>query len=99
MPLAYPSHLVLHGHDRVVLGGVDVQHVVVVLATQVVGDVGEGGAGRLRHAVVDNHHVLAAGRRGGLPLPQAVLRVPLLDLVHLVPGDGPLCPEEEELKG
>lgn len=35
------SDLVLYGHDRVVLGGVDVQDVVVVLPTQVVGDVCE----------------------------------------------------------
>lgn len=86
-------HLVLYGHDRVVLGGVDVQDVIVVLPAQVVGDVREGGAGRLGHAVVNNDDVvLALGRRRGrrVPFPQAVLRVPLLDLSHLVPGDGAL---------
>lgn len=84
------SDLVLQGHDRVVLGGVDVQDVVVVLSAQVVGDVGEGGAGRLGHAVVDDDHViLAAGQRcRRVPLPQAVLRVPLLDLSYLMAGDG-----------
>ena len=45
LPSLAPSHLVLQGHDGVVLGGVDVQHVEVVLGAQVVGDVGEGGAG------------------------------------------------------
>lgn len=58
------SHLVLYGHDRVVLGGVDVQDVVVVLPTQVIGDVGEGGAGRFGHAVVDDNQVVfVVGRR------------------------------------
>ncbi len=88
------SDLVLDGHDRVVLGGVDVQDVVVVLPAQVVGDVGEGGAGRLGHAVVDDDDVVfAVGQRRGrrVPFPQAVLRVPLLDLSHLVSGDGSFC--------
>lgn len=63
----------------------------MVLSAQVVGDVGEGGAGRLGHAVVDDDHiVLAVGRRQGerVPFPEAVLRVPLLDLSNFVPGDG-----------
>lgn len=34
------------------------QDVVVVLPAQVVGDVGEGGAGRLGHAVVDDDDVI-----------------------------------------
>lgn len=90
------ADLVLDGHDRVVLGCVDVQHVVAVLAAQVVGDIGEGGAGRLGHAVVDDDHVvLAVGWQQGqrVPLPEAILRVPLLDLSNLVPGDGSLCRE------
>lgn len=85
------TDLVLYGHDRVVLGGVDVQDVVVILPTQVVGNVGEGGAGRFRDAVVDNDYVIFAVRRRHrcrIPLPQAVLRVPLLDLPYLVSGDG-----------
>lgn len=68
------------------------QDVVAVLPTQVVGDVCEGRAGRLGHSVVDDDDVVFAvgvgHARGGVPLPQAVLRVPLLDLSHLVPGDG-----------
>lgn len=67
------------------------QDVVVVLPAQVVGDVGEGSAGRLWHAVVDDDHiVLAIGRQQGkrVPFPEAVLRVPLLDLSNFVPGDG-----------
>lgn len=94
------SDLVLYGHDRVVLGGVDVQDVVVVLPAQVVGDVGEGGAGRLGHAVVDDYHVVfALGQRRGqrVPFSQAVLRVPLLDLSHLVSGDGSLWRDNGEL--
>ena len=54
------SDLVLYGHDGVVLGGVDVQDVVVVFPAQVVGNVGEGGAGRLGHAVVDDYYVIFA---------------------------------------
>lgn len=83
--------LVLYGHDWVVLCRVDVQDMVVVLPAQVVGDVGEGGAGRLGHAVVDDDHVvLAIGRQQGerFPFPEPVLRVPLLDLSNFVPGDG-----------
>lgn len=66
------SDLVLYGHDRVVLGGVDVQDVVVVLPTQVVGDVCEGRAGRLGHSVVDDDHivfVVGFGRERRVPLP------------------------------
>lgn len=94
------SDLVLYGHDGVVLGGVDVQDVVVVLPAQVVGDVGEGGAGRLGHAVVDDDEVvLVLGRRRGrrVPFPQAVLRVPLLDLSHLMSGDGSLWRGRKEV--
>ena len=93
------SDLVLYGHDRVVLGGVDVQDVVVVLPAQVVGDVGEGGAGRLGHAVVDDDEVVfVLGQRRGrrVPFPQAVLRVPLLDLSHLVSGDGSFCRDDRK---
>lgn len=54
------SDLVLYGHDRVVLGGIDVQDVVVVLPAQVVGDVGKRGAGRLGYAVVDDDQVVVA---------------------------------------
>lgn len=87
--------LVLYGHDGVVLGRVDVQDVVVVLPAKVVGNVGEGGAGRLGHAVVDDDHIFALGqrRRRRLSLPQPILRVPLLNLSYLVSGDGPLCSE------
>lgn len=84
------TNLVLYGHDWVVLGGVDVQDMVVVLPTQVIGNVGEGGAGCLGHAVVnDDHIIFTVGWRWGgrVPFPQAVLCVPLLDLSHLVPGD------------
>lgn len=64
------TDLVLYGHDRVVLCGVDVQDVVVVLPTQVVGDVGEGGAGRLWHAVVnDDDVILVVGRKRGRRVP------------------------------
>lgn len=96
------ADLVLDGHDRVVLCGVDVQDMVAVLSTQVVGDIGEGGAGRLGHAVVDNHNVvLAVGwqQRQRVPLPEAVLRVPLLDLSNLVPGDGALCRGRQRVEG
>lgn len=91
------SHLVLYGHDRVVLGSVDVQDVIVVLPTQVVGDVGEGGAGRLGHTVVDNDHiVVVVGQRRSrrVPFPQAVLRVSLLDLSYLMSGNGSLWRRE-----
>lgn len=67
------------------------QDVVAALPAEVVGDVGEGRAGRLGHAVVDDDHVVLAvglGRGRRVPPPLAVLRVPLLDLPHLVPGDG-----------
>lgn len=66
------SDLVLYGHDRVVLGGVDVQDVVAVLPTQVVGDVCEGRAGRLGHSVVDDDDIVFAvgvGHDGRVPLP------------------------------
>lgn len=71
----------------------------MVLPAQVVGDVGEGGAGSLGHPVVDDHQViLAAGQRCcRLTLPQAVLHVPLLDLPHLVSGDGSLCGNDRKL--
>jgi len=86
-------HLVLQGQDRVVLGGVDVQDVEAVLATEVVGDVGEGGAGRLGHPVVDDHHVVGRAQRWG-PLTTTpnttTTTLTLLHLRHLVPGDGPL---------
>lgn len=65
----------------------------MVLPAQVVGDVGEGGAGRLGHAVVDDDDVVfVVGRRRSrrVPFPQTVLRVPLLDLSYLVSGDGSL---------
>lgn len=67
------------------------QDVVAVLPTQVVGDVREGRAGRLGHSVVDDDDIVLAvgpGRGQRVPLPQAVLRVPLFDLPHLVPGNG-----------
>ena len=83
------SHLVLYGHDGVVLGGVDVQHVEAVLPTQVVGDVGEGGAGRLGHSVVDDDHVVFFCQWGGFP-PQ-VFTVSLLHFCQLVSGNGPFC--------
>lgn len=83
------TDLVLDGHDGVVPARVDVQDVVVVAPAQVVGDVGEGGAARLRHAVVDDHHVVFVVRqRGRRRVPQAVLQVPLLDLSYLVARDG-----------
>lgn len=54
------SDLILHGHDRIVLGGVDVQDMVVVLPAQVIGNVAEGGAGRFGHPVVDDDQVFFA---------------------------------------
>lgn len=89
-------HLVLQGHDRVVLRGVDVQNVVLVLAAQVVGDVGEGGAGRLRHAVVDDDYVIALAQRRLVP---AILSVALFNLPHFMPCDGALCEVRGETKG
>lgn len=67
------------------------QDVVVVLPTQVVGDVCEGRAGRLGHSVVYDDDVVFAVRfehDRRVPLPEAVLRVPLLDLSYLMSGDG-----------
>lgn len=63
----------------------------MVLPAQVVGDVGEGGASRLGHPVVDDDYVVfvvGQRRRRRVPLPQTVLRVPLLDLSYLMSGDG-----------
>lgn len=92
------SDLILYGHDWVVLGGVDVQDVVVVLPAQVIGDVGEGGAGRLGHAVVDDDHVIfALGQRRRVPFSQAVLCVPLLDFSYLMSGDGPFWKDDGKL--
>lgn len=65
----------------------------MVLPTQVIGDVGEGGAGRLGHAVVDDDQIIfAVGRKQGrrVPYPETILCVPLLDLSYLVSGDGSL---------
>lgn len=50
----------MYGHDRVVLGGVDVQDVVVVLPTQVIGNVGEGSAGCLGYTIIDDDDVVFA---------------------------------------
>lgn len=72
----------------------------MVLPAQVVGDVGEGGAGCLGHAVVDDDDVVfALGQRRGrrIPFPQTVLCVSLLDLSHLVSGDGSFCRDDRKL--
>lgn len=85
------SDLVLQGQDRVVLGGVDVQHVEAILAAQVVGDVCEGRAGCLGHAVVDDDHVVVICHRRRLLLQRlptsGVLAVTLLHLRQLMTGN------------
>lgn len=99
LSVSLQSNLVLNGHDRVVLGGVDVQDVVVVLPTQVIGNVGEGGAGCLGHAVVNDDHVIfAVGQQGcsRVPFPQTVLCVPLFDLSYLVSGDSSFCRDDRK---
>lgn len=54
----FVSHLVLQGHDRVILAGVDVKDMVVVPAAQVVGEIGEGGTGCFGHSVVNDHYIV-----------------------------------------
>ena len=56
--ILYKAHLVLQRHHGVIFGGVDVEHVVLVLGAQVVGDVGERGARRLGDSVINDHQVL-----------------------------------------
>lgn len=79
------SHLVLQGHDGVVLAGVDVQDVVVVPAAQVVGEVGEGGAGCFGHSVVDDHEVILDVLTR---VPHSLLSATFLDVTHFQPCDG-----------
>lgn len=80
------------------------QHVEVVLAAQVVGDVCEGCARRLGHAVVDDDHVVFIchwWRRRLLLLlqrvpPGGVLTVALLHLGQLMTGNRLFCKEREK---
>lgn len=81
------SDLILKRHDRIVFGGIDVQHMVVVLVAQVVGDVGEGGTCCFGHSVVDDHQIIL--RYQGLLRP--LLNVPLLNLSYLMSGNGSFC--------
>jgi len=88
-------HLVLQRHDGIVFGRIDVQHVEAVLPAEVVGDVGEGRAGRLGHSVVDDDRVFALGRRRQFP-PGGVFAVTLLHFGHLVSGDSAFCAGPKE---
>lgn len=81
------TDLILKRHDGIVFAGVDVQHMVVIFVAQVVGDVGEGGAGCFGHSVVDDHRVVLLK----LHLLNPHLTVPSLDLSHLMPGNGLFC--------
>lgn len=53
-----PANLVLQGHDWIVLGGINMQNVVAVLSTEVVGNVCEGRAASFRHTVVDDKQII-----------------------------------------
>lgn len=68
------------------------QHMVVVLVAQVVGDVGEGGTGCFGHSVVDDHQIVFRYQGRLRPL----LNVPLLNLSYLMSGNGSFCNERED---
>lgn len=70
------------------------QDVEAVFPTQVVGDVGEGGAGRLRDSVVDDDHVVFVCQRGQFTA--RVLAVTLLHFSQLVSGDGAFCKNRKD---
>ena len=80
----------MQGQDGVVLGGVDVQNVEAVPPTEVVGDVGEGRASCLGHAVVDHHRVIGRAQRRGHLTPGLATPLLLLRLRPLAPGHGSL---------
>lgn len=82
-------YLVLQRHDRIILGGVDVENMEAVLSAQVICNVGEGGAGSLGHTVIDDNQIL--NLRQCRRVPQAVPYLSLLHLSHLVSGHGALC--------
>lgn len=63
------------------------QHMVVVLVAQVVGDVGEGGTGCFGHSVVDDYQIVLLYQ--GLLRP--LLNVPLLNLSYLMSGNDSFC--------
>lgn len=92
--MEWTSYLVLQGHDRIVFGGVDVENMEAVLSAQVICDVGEGSAGSLRNTVVDDDQILNLRQRWRIP--QAVPRLSLLHLSHLVSGHGALCRRKKD---
>lgn len=57
-----------------------------VLPTQVIGYVGEGGAGRLGHPVVDDDHIVFFSQ--WRQVPPTVFTVPLLYFCHLMSSNG-----------
>lgn len=83
----YKTDLILKGHDRIIFGGIDVQHMVVVFVAQVIGNVGEGGTGCFGHSVVDDHQIVLLYQ--GLLRP--LLNVSLLNLSYLMSGNGSFC--------
>lgn len=63
------------------------QHMIVVLVAQVIGDVGEGGTGCFGHSVVDDHQIIFLDQ-GHL---RSLLNVPLLNLSYLMSGNDSFC--------
>lgn len=81
-------NLILQGHDRIILGGIDMQNMVAVLGTKVVGDVCEGRAAGFGHTVVDNEQIITLCEHRGFT--NCVMVLPLLHLTQLHPGHSAL---------
>lgn len=84
----FRPNLILQGHDWIVLGGVDMQNVVAVLGTKVVGDICEGRAASFGYAVVDDEQIITLCMRRGVT--NRVKILPLLHLMQLQPGHSAL---------
>lgn len=52
------AYLILQRHNRVIFGCIDMQNMVFVLRTEIIGNVCEGCAGSLGYSVVNNHHII-----------------------------------------
>lgn len=81
-------NLILQGHDWIVLGGIDMQNMVAVLGTKVVGDVCEGRAASFGYTVVDDEQIISLCGCGGFT--NQVVILPLLHLMQLQPGHSAL---------
>lgn len=89
------TYLILQRHNRIIFGCVDMQNMVFVPCTKIIGNICKGRACSFRYSIINYHHIIIIIQ--SCIWPRSIYRMTLLNFSNFVFCNSPLCKTKHRL--